>query len=252
MNLHSIRTHALQAALIPGCLGVNASAQVAPNAPSGSATRVAAEMTMGRLNPAESKPGDRVVVKLKGDVKSNGEVVLKRDALITGVVTNVRRYEEKAAAAVDAQSMIEIEWLAPVSEGKTSQTLSVALQSLLQTDRIREREQAGISGHFAAAPPPLIGGNRAAGQPNLALLSMPSVIAADYRTSSAIEDSLGWSSSGQLFKTGRGELITSAGSRQSLNLYSHLKNDTVITSQTKNFEISAGAQMQLLIGVNKK
>jgi hypothetical protein len=84
------------------------------------------------------------------------------------------------------------------------------------------------------------------------MLSMPTVIAADSKTSSAIEGNIGSSSSGQLFKVGRGQLVTADGSLQSIDIFSHLNNDTVITSSSKNFEISAGAQLQMLIGVNRK
>ena len=41
------------------------------------------------------------------------------------------------------------------------------------------------------------------------------------------------------------------GLKQSVDLFSHLSNDTVITSPYENFEISSGAQMQLLVGVKK-
>jgi hypothetical protein len=37
-----------------------------------------------------------------------------------------------------------------------------------------------------------------------------------------------------------------------VDIFSHLDNDTVITSTGKDFEISTGAQMQLLVGVKKK
>jgi hypothetical protein len=81
---------------------------------------------------------------------------------------------------------------------------------------------------------------------------MPTVVAADDQTSLAIDSSLGTSASGRLFRTGRGELISAGGSKQSVQLFSYLNNDTVITSQHSNFEISSGAQMQLVVGVNKK
>ena len=48
-----------------------------------------------------------------------------------------------------------------------------------------------------------------------------------------------------------GELVSAAGSKQSVELFSHLSNDTMITSPSKDFEISSGAQMQLLVGVSK-
>jgi hypothetical protein len=46
-------------------------------------------------------------------------------------------------------------------------------------------------------------------------------------------------------------LVAAGGTRESLDLFSHLNNDTVITSPSKNFEISSGARMQLLVGVKK-
>src|SRR5262249_52688235 len=85
---------------------------------------------------------------------------------------------------------------------------------------------------------------------NVALLSMPSVVAVDQQTSSAIETSLAGSSSGQLFRVGRGELVSPGGVKQTLDIYSHLSNDTIIVSTHKNFEISNGAQLQMLVGVN--
>jgi hypothetical protein len=91
---------------------------------------------------------------------------------------------------------------------------------------------------------------RANGQANTALLSMPSVVAVDKQTSSVIEAGLGSSFSNTLFKVGRGQLLTAGGSWQSLDLFSHLNNDTLITSVGKDFEISSGAQMHLLVGVN--
>ena len=90
------------------------------------------------------------------------------------------------------------------------------------------------------------------GRSNVALLSMPSVVAADQQTSASIESTLGTQTSEQLFKVGHGQLVSSGGSKESVELYSHLTNDTVITSPSNNFEISSGAQLQMLVGVNRK
>jgi hypothetical protein len=258
-------------------------AQVTGSAQSSSASRVAAEVTKGKLNPAESKPGDSVVVRLKDDVKSNGEVIVKKGTSITGVVRNVKRAEANGRV----QSMMEIEWLAPAGQGKAAQSLSFALQSVTQVNPIYKFEQEnaaandfGLGGGGPASAPNarpvrtsgssassggLLGdagstsgsavnaasSAHARSQSNTALLKMPMVVAVDHQTSSAIESSLG-ASSGALFNVGHGQLVTSNGSKQSLDIYSHLNNDTVITSSSKDFEISSGAQMQMLVGVNKK
>src|SRR5689334_9148278 len=81
MNLRSIGTQVFGAAIVLASSGISSNAQVAGSAQSNSATHVAAEMTKGKLNPADSKPGDTVALKLKDDVRSNGEVVLKKGTM---------------------------------------------------------------------------------------------------------------------------------------------------------------------------
>ena len=252
--------------------------QAAGNAQASSATHVSAEMTKGKLNPAESREGDQVALRLKDDVKSNGDVVLKKGTTITGVVRNVKRAEGKSKASGQAQSMMEVEWLAPAVQGRASQQLSIALQSVMQVNPIYAHEQeqssadgfgpvggraassarsggaagstaAGVSG---AASSGVTNSTRSSGQSNAALLSMPSIVAVDQQTTASLENTFGMASSTQLYKVGRGEMITSGGSKQSVDIFSHLSNDTVITSPSKDFEISGGAQMQLLVGVDKR
>ncbi len=278
----------------------HAHAQAAGNAQSSSATHVSAEMTKGKLNPAESREGDQVALRLKDDVKSNGDVVLKKGTTITGVVRNVKRAEGKSKASGQAQSMMEVEWLVPAVQGRASQQLSIALQSVMQVNPIyaHEQEQSSadgfgpVGGHAASSARSgggLLGGavsattdvaggvtstagaagstaaavsgaassgvtnsTRSSGQSNAALLSMPSIVAVDQQTTASLENTFGMASSTQLYKVGRGEMITSGGSKQSVDIFSHLSNDTVITSPSKDFEISSGAQMQLLVGVDKR
>jgi len=278
----------------------HAHAQAAGNAQSSSATHVSAEMTKGKLNPAESREGDQVALRLKDDVKSNGDVVLKKGTTITGVVRNVKRAEGKSKASGQAQSMMEVEWLVPAVQGRASQQLSIALQSVMQVNPIYAHEQeqsstdgfgpvggraassarsgGGLLGGAVSATTDVAGGvtstagaagstaagvsgaassgvtnsTRSSGQSNAALLSMPSIVAVDQQTTASLENTFGMASSTQLYKVGRGEMITSGGSKQSVDIFSHLSNDTVITSPSKDFEISGGAQMQLLVGVDKR
>ena len=230
------------AVLLSGAL--NSNAQVHRRTQSSSAAQVAAEMTKGKLSPAASKPRDTVVLKLKDDLKSNGAVVLHKGTVIIGVIRNVKCAEPSG----QSQSMIEIVWLAPVHQGKGSRSLSIALQSVMQINPIEkpEPEKADVTAGAVA-----VAETERASHPNAALLSMPSVVAVDQRTTAVIEDSLGSSSSGPLFRVGRGQLLTAGGSWQSVDLFSHLNNDTLITSVGKDFEISSGAQMHLLVGVDK-
>jgi len=300
MGLRFIGTFVIGAAVIAASAGLNANAQVRSSAKSNTASHVTAEVTKGKLNPAVSKPGDTITVRLKEDVKSNGQVVLKKGSTITGVVRNVKHAEANTGAKGEtkgqAQSMMSIEWLAPAAEGKAAQNLSFALESVAQVNPIYRHEHEAaddlaLTGRSAASTAVgrpaganaggLLGGvvgattsvtgatagavdgigtlgssvnstTRTTSESNAALFSMPSVVAADQQTSSMIESNLGSSSSGQLFKLGSGQLVTAGGSQQSVDIFSHLNNDTVITSASRNFEISSGAQMQMLIGVNRK
>ena len=266
MNLRATGKYAIGALALPAFMTLAALPALAQ---ANSASHVPAEMTKGKLSPAESKPGDTIAIKLKEDVRSNGEVVLKKGTTITGVVRNV------------AKSMMDVEWIVPPPQGRAVQGVSFTLQSVMQVNPIFRHEQneafadglaasaagsspvprsahngAGLLGSATTAvstvsattTPPTV----ASGRSNVALLSMPSVVALDQESSNAIESSLGTSSSGQLFRVGHGELISAGGSKQSVDLYSHLSNDTLITSPGKNFEISSGAQMQMLVGVNRK
>jgi len=184
-------------------------------------------------------------VRLQDNIRSNGELILKKGSTLTGIVRNVTRSEDQS------RSIVQIEWLVPAFEDKGAPELSIALKSVTQVNAIGpaqvERSIPASTERLAAnswAP--------ASTRSNTALLKMPSVVAVDQQSIADIEKSLGVESSSQLFKVGQGTLTASGGSKQTVDLFSHLSNDTVITSQSKDFEISSGAQMQLLVGVNRK
>src|SRR5690242_16843515 len=230
MNLRFLVGHVIA---IPGFMMSMTFAQ------SNSATHVAAVLTQGKLSPAASKPGDSVAVRLKDDLRANGQVVLKKGTVISGVVRNIGRSDTKAYA----QSMLEVEWLVPVTDGRTAGSLSIALQSVTQaTVADHSNEEVDPFTDEIAAPLALTDRPGAGGRDvvtaaaNPALLSMPSVVAVDHQTSSAIETSLDSSAPEPLFKVGHGELVTAGGVHESVDLFSHLNNDTVITSPSRNFE----------------
>jgi hypothetical protein len=241
MNLRCLGTQVIAAPVLFMSVNVQVSTHVQTN----SAARVAAEMTKGKLNPAESKAGDTVAVRLSDDLKSNGRVVLKKGVVITGVVRGVGRSEPKT----HTRSMIEVNWIVPTTEGGAAQSISIALESVIQVNvAYYDEAEDSFSGNPGRAA---LSSEVATVPANPAMLSMPWVVAVDHQTSSAVESTLGSSSPGPLFQVGRGELVAAGGTRESLDLFSHLNNDTVITSPSKNFEISSGARMQLLVGVKK-
>src|SRR4026208_1183669 len=92
---------------------------------------------------------------------------------------------------------------------------------------------------------------RTSGQPNIALKSMPSVVRLDQKSTWTIGTSLSASESEDLFRVGRGQLLTSSGAPQIVDVFSRLCNDTVITSVSPDFDISSGVQIQLLVGVTR-
>src|SRR5438093_13643019 len=109
--------------------------------PTDSASHVAVEMTKGKLNPAESQPGDSVTVILKEDLRSNGELVLRKGTAITGVVRNVKRADSKSEWRSQAELMMEIEWLVPATQARSVHSVSFALESVAQVKPLYVREQ---------------------------------------------------------------------------------------------------------------
>jgi hypothetical protein len=92
----------------------------------------------------------------------------------------------------------------------------------------------------------------AAGQSGAGLAGSTSIAStapvADAGVASSLHDNFGVSG-GTLYSMGHGQIITAEGTRNNVDLFSHMSNDTVITSPGRNFEVSSGAQMQLLVGV---
>jgi hypothetical protein len=50
-----------------------------------------------------------------------------------------------------------------------------------------------------------------------------------------------------LFMVGSGQAVSSMGTASSMDLFSRMSNDAIITSSSKDFEVSSGAQMQFLV-----
>ena len=105
----------------------------------------------------------------------------------------------------------------------------------------------GVTGTVASSAGSTVNAAGAAGQSGTGRVT--SLPPADAGIASAIQSNLG-ASGGQWFSTGHGEVISAGGTRDNVDLFSRLSNDTVITSPSKNFEVSSGAQMQLLVGVS--
>jgi hypothetical protein len=256
-------------------------------------SKVSAEMVKGKLNPATSKPGDQVVVRTKEDLKSNGQVVLKKGTEITGVVKNVKRSDAKAGAKGEAQSMMQVDWLTPAGSGASAQQLNFALQSIAYTNPLHAHQQAEESGAGNAgivpAPAPartgggggggalggvggvaggvtggVVGGASstvgaagnvggavtssagAIGRSSTGVLASPAPVAANSQTAAMLQNNFGVSSN-QLFMVGHGSAVSAGGTANSMDIFTHMSNDAVITSPSKDFEVASGAQMDFMV-----
>jgi hypothetical protein len=68
-------------------------------------------------------------------------------------------------------------------------------------------------------------------------------------TSAALQNNFGVAG-GPLFLVGSGQAVSSGGTASSMDIFSRMSNDAVITSPSRDFEIASGAQMQLLFRAN--
>jgi hypothetical protein len=249
-------------------------------------SHVSAEMVKGKLSPATSKPGDEIAVRLNEDVKSNGQVVLKKGSTLKGVVRKVERAESKKSgnkASGSPQSVMELEWIAPGLSTAASQSLNVALQSVVYTSPLYSHQDDSTNNSTFASPRPAAGGRSAGGLGALGVvggvtsaagavagigsqetaslgavtqaqgsLSRPvAILPASTETSTSLQNNFGVTG-GNLFHVGSGQAVSSGGTATSMDIFSHMSNDTVITSPSRDFEISSGAQMQLLVQGNAK
>lgn len=287
-----------------------------------------AELVHGKLSPSSSKPGDTITLKLMQDVKSDGEVLIKKGSKIQGVVTSVSNArtgsEAQGQAQSGAQSGLAISWMAPALQGHAEHSLTVALQSVNQVSPFFRQNQEGQAGddlmamgttdsrigatgqaapsrapRTAAPGPGLLGaatgtvaqatgsvsgalgstGQTAGAAGATASSTASSTLSgvgttgavnhsgdlsagirsaifqpepADSQTTAMLQHQLGLHSAAPFFRIGQGQIVTAGGDRHQLNLFSEMNNDTVVSSPSKNFEITNGAQMQLLVGVRKQ
>jgi hypothetical protein len=93
-------------------------------------------------------------VRLTDDAKSNGQVLLKKGSTIKGVVRKVERADKgNARANGSAQSMMELEWIAPGVSGAAAQSLNLALQSVVYTNPLYAQQEESSANSTFAAPP---------------------------------------------------------------------------------------------------
>jgi hypothetical protein len=200
-------------------------------------------------------------------VKANGEVVLKKGSTITGLVKTVRRIENKAATrgSASAQSMLELEWIPPANV--STQQLNLALQSVVYTHPLYVQQQFESESDFGLNTPRpsaparssggLVGGVGGAvstvsgvgagvtgathSTVSTGVLTQTSAAATaapafpvNAQTASSLQSSFGVSGN-SLFQVGGGTVVSSVGTAASLDLFTHMSNDAVITSPSRDF-----------------
>jgi hypothetical protein len=253
-----IRTAALHALAVL-VLGWTTTAALHAQKPSGktqreiqTATTARADFIAGRLNPEHSKPGDTITLRLTEDVKSNGLSVLPKGTELTATVRRVVQKDGSKPGAGRALSMIELEWLRPLPTIPNVRQLMITLQSfthIASEAPVTAIERTPVD---TAVLPDSASEPRPNGKSNPALMSMPFIVAADERTTFALEQDFDFPSEEQMYRTGRGDMLNPDGERESVELFSRLANDNVITSNNRLFDVTPGAKMQLLVGVQRK
>jgi hypothetical protein len=255
MVIRIIRIHAVTVLAVMFSIGFsvfaqNRSRRQPPNL--NTAAYVAAEVTNGRLNPGESKRGDALTVSLREDLRSNGQMVLKKGATVMGMVRNVVAVENRSKEPRVPRSMVDIEWLVPAA-GATSPQLVVTLGYVFQAAESSDGRSMTLPvavSSFAAGTDTV---SRANGRSNTALMRMPSVEPLEAEAARQLLNVFGIAvRDTPLFRVGRGALVSPDGVRHSLELLSFMSNETLLISESTDFEIAGSAQMQLLVGMSRK
>jgi hypothetical protein len=69
-------------------------------------------------------------------------------------------------------------------------------------------------------------------------------------TASSMQSDFGVSGN-NLFLVGHGQVVSSGGTASAIDVYSHMSNDTILASSSRDYEISSGAQMQFRIAAGR-
>jgi hypothetical protein len=137
--------------------------------------------------------------------------------------------------------------------GGVTSTVGAATNAGGVTSAVGAATNAG-GGAMAGAGP--LGGQGAAsagvvGQTSAGLAAVPTLAPVNSQTAASLQNNFGMSSN-QLFMVGHGQVVSSGGTASSMDIFSHMSNDSVITSPSKDFEIGTGAQMQFMVSGSAK
>jgi hypothetical protein len=209
-------------------------------------TNVQAELTKS-LDAKKAKAGDEVAAKVTQDVKSNGQVVVRKGSKLIGHVT-----EAKARNQENSESRLGIMFDRAVLKDGQEVTLNAVIQALAPATNVSAAaDDAALLGGGTPAPQPSGGSGVAGSAMGGATSAIGSTVGGAASTVGNTAGSVGRTASGTV--NGAGSLSsTSRGviGLQGLSLNSAASGSaqgSVISSSSRNVKLDSGTQMVLQV-----
>jgi hypothetical protein len=214
-----------------------------------SGTAIQAELTKS-LDAKKAKAGDEVTAKVAQDVKSDGQVVLRKGSKLIGHVT-----EAKARSQENSESRLGIAFDRAVLKDGQQVAFNAVIQALAPAANLSASGMADETGGLAAAPMPMPApsGGMPGGGMGGAVGAVGSTVGTATSTAGKTAGSVGGAVNGTVNGAAVGTLSTASRGvvgLQGLNLNSAASNSTqgsVISSPSHNVKLDSGTQMVLQV-----
>ena len=213
-----------------------------------SGTTLQAELTKS-LDAKKAKPGDEVTAKATQDVKSNGQIVVRKGSKLVGHVT-----EAQARSKENAESKLGIAFDHAVLKDGSQVNFNAVVQALAaaQTSSVPVAEDGGMaSGSGMARQQPMGGGGLVGGVTGSATSAVGSTVGGVANTAGSVAGSTtgaaGAGVNGTLNSTSRGVVGLQGLTLNSVASGSAAAQGSVISSSTQNVKLDSGTQMVLQV-----
>ena len=213
-----------------------------------SGTTLQAELTKS-LDAKKAKPGDEVTAKATQDVRSNGQVVVRKGSKLVGHVT-----EAQARSKENAESKLGILFDHAVLKDGSQVNFNAVVQALAaaQTSSLPVADDGGMaSGSGMARQQPMGGGGVVGGVAGSATSAVGSTVGGVTNAAGSVAGSTtgaaGSSVNGTLNGTTRGVVGLQGLTLNTVASGSAAAQGSVISSTTQNVRLDSGTQMVLQV-----
>jgi hypothetical protein len=214
----------------------------------GSGTTIQAQLTKA-LDAKKAKPGDEVTAKAMQDVKSNGQVVIRKGSTLVGHVT-----QAQARSSENAESKLGVVFDRALLKDGSAVTLNAMVQALAAAQTAPAslaNDDIGMAGGPVGAPQPRMGGGGMGGVTG----AVGSTVGGVANTAGSVAGSATGSVGGAVNGVGAAGGTLNSASRgvigmQGLTLNSASSGSaqgSVISSTTQNVKLDSGTQMVLQV-----